>query len=226
MYQYDILIVVSMLHKTLNLKDEGYPRLLAEIPGPPERIHIKGKLPVGFPTVAIVGTRKATMEGKRLAGEFAAGLSKAGCVIVSGLALGIDSAAHEGALASGALTVAVLGNSIDSIYPEENQSLANRIVRQGAVISEYGPGASIQKSNFLERNRIISGLSLAVLVIEAPEHSGALATARHAGEQGRDIFVVPGNVGHPNYVGSHQLIRDGAILVRSVEDVLEDLRLT
>ncbi|MEX2053972.1 MAG: DNA-processing protein DprA [Candidatus Colwellbacteria bacterium] len=215
-----------MLHKIINLADKEYPRLLREIPDPPKEIYVRGKIPTQPSVIAIVGTRKASARGKELAQEFATLLAQAGCVVVSGLALGIDTAAHKGALLAKGRTVAVLGNAIDSIYPEANRGLANRIIKQGAVISEYGPGARIEKSNFLQRNRIISGLSQAVLVIEAPERSGALATARHAGEQGRDIFVIPGNVDNPNYVGSHQLIRDGAILVRSVEDVLEDLRLT
>ena len=227
MYQYDILIGVSMLHKTLGFGEPGYPKLLSEITDAPVRIHVRGDLKSGKPLIAIVGTRKATDEGQKVTRAFAKGLCEKGFGIISGLALGIDASAHRGALGAGGYTIAVLGNAIDAIYPPGNKGLAESIIGSGgAVISEYGPGENIEKNNFIQRNRIVSALSIAVLVIEAPVHSGALVTARLGGEQGKDVFVVPGSIGDPNFEGSHKLIRDGAILVSSVEDILEDLNLT
>ena len=216
-----------MLHKTLEFGEPGYPKFLGEISDAPARIYVRGELKLERPLIAIVGTRQATAEGKRIAEEFSKDLVEAGFGIISGLALGIDASAHKGALSAGGNTIAVLGNGIDDVYPPENKELANRILESGgAVISEYGPGEPIEKSNFIQRNRIISALSIAVLVIEAPIHSGALVTARTGGEQGKDVFVVPGAIGDPNFEGSHKLIRDGAILVSSVKDILEDLNLT
>ncbi len=216
-----------MLYEVLRFGEAQYPKLLAAILDPPSTLYVRGRLPVDAPAVAIVGTRKATSEGRRLAEAFASELARAGLVVVSGLALGIDTAAHNGALSTSTPTVAVLGNAIDGVYPGTNRGLANKIIKHGgAIVSEWGPGEETERANFIHRNRIISGFSLAVLVIEAPERSGALATARYAAEQGRDVFVLPGRHDHENYVGSHQLIRDGAVLVRSVGDILEDLRLT
>ena len=216
-----------MLYKTLKFEDPGYPKLLGEITDAPPSIYVRGQLRLDKPLIAIVGTRKATREGEKIAEEFARDLAKAGFGIISGLALGIDAAAHKGALSVKGNTIAVLGNAIDEVYPLENKGLADRIIKSGgAIISEYGPGEPIEKNNFIERNRIISALSIAVLVIEAPVHSGALITARMGGEQGKDVFVIPGSVGNPNFEGSHKLIRDGAILVSSVKDILEDLNLT
>lgn len=216
-----------MPHKTLRLEEAEYPPLLREIPNPPQTLYLSGSLESEHPLIAIVGTRKATDKGKGTAFRFAEELVSRGFGVVSGLALGIDTAAHEGALGKRGYTVAVLGSAIDDIYPPENESLAKRILDTGGVIiSEYSPGTPIQKHQFIERNRIISALSLAIIVIEAPIHSGALVTARTGAEQGKDVFVVPGPIGDPNFEGSHKLIRDGAILVGSIEDVLEDLHLT
>ena len=227
MYQYDILIGVSMLYKTLEFGGPGYPKLLSEISDAPPFIYVRRELKLDRPLIAIVGTRKATREGLKIAEEFARDLSQKGFGIISGLALGIDTAAHKGALNARENTIAILGNAIDEIYPPENEGLAKQIIEAGgAIISEYAPGETIDKSNFIKRNRIISALSIAVLVVEAPIHSGALVTARTGGEQGKDVFVVPGSVSNPNFEGSHKLIRDGAILVSSVEDILEDLHLT
>ncbi|MCR4260962.1 MAG: DNA-processing protein DprA [Candidatus Colwellbacteria bacterium] len=216
-----------MLYKTLVFGGSEYPKLLGEISDAPALIYVRGELKLDRPLIAVVGTRQATTEGKKIAEEFSKELARAGFGIISGLALGIDASAHKGALDAQGSTIAVLGNGIDDIYPPENRELADRILgSDGAIISEYGPGEPIEKTNFIQRNRIISALSIAVLVIEAPIHSGALVTARTGGEQGKDVFVVPGPIGNPNFEGSHKLIRDGAILVSSVEDILEDLNLT
>ncbi|MBI2515055.1 DNA-protecting protein DprA [Candidatus Wolfebacteria bacterium] len=207
--------------------DSRYPALLSEIRGAPSGLYFLGKLPAyDIPRVAIVGTRKATEAGKNMAKRLAEDLSRRGLVVVSGLAMGIDTAAHQGSLRGGSPTIAVLGNGLDSIYPEQNENLANQILQAGgAIISEYSPGTPVLPHRFLERNRIVSGLSLAAIIIEAPRESGALVTARLAAEQGREVFVFPGPVEHPNYKGSHALIRDGARLVASAEDIMEDLNL-
>ena len=172
--------------------------------------------------IAIVGTRRATPDGKSTARRFAAELARAGIVIVSGLAFGVDAAAHEGCLDAEGKTVAVLACGLANIYPRNNEPLAKKILAQGgAIISEYPPDMPAYPSRFLERNRIVSGLSKGTLVIEAPERSGSLATARFALEQNRDVFVVPGPIAHPNFKGSHALIRQGAELVTTPEDILE-----
>lgn len=209
----------------INITDAGYPGLLNEIQGAPSPIFVRGTLPEGTkPTVAIVGTRKATKDGRELARKTAMELAEAGIVVVSGLAMGIDTEAHKGTLKAHGITVAVLGNGIDSVYPVQNERLAREILETGgAIISEYSSDEPSYKYRFIERNRIISGLSLGVVVIEAPEQSGALSTARFAGEQGRSIFVFPNAPHNKNYAGSHALIRDGATLVTKTDDILEDL---
>lgn len=209
----------------VGVKDASYPRLLKEIKNPPENLFIKGSIEcLNKPAVAIVGTRKATQLGRKIAEDIAYTLGKRGFVIVSGLAMGIDTAAHTGALKAGAKTVAVLGNGVNRIYPAQNENLAKKILEaKGAIISEYGPKAPGHKGIFLDRNRIISGLSIATVVVEAPFKSGSINTASWAGDQGRSLFVIPGPVNHQNYMGSHKLIRDGAILATSAEDILEDL---
>lgn len=201
------------------------PPILKEIPNPPKNLYIKGTLPdFSRPWLAIVGTRKATDEGLRIAKNFAKELAQNNCVIVSGLALGIDSAAHQGAIEGGGQTVAVLANGLDNVYPAQNENIAKKIIETaGAIVSEYPEGTPSLPHQFLERNRIISGLSIATIVIEAPQKSGALATAGFAASQGREVFVVPGPLNHPNYRGSHSLIRDGARLVTSPKEILEDL---
>lgn len=210
--------------KSLSLENFAYPRLLKEIPNPPSKIYVMGELPQNRPSVAIVGTRKATAEGRELARKWARQLAASGAVVVSGLAMGIDAAAHEGALEANGITVAVLACGLDSIYPRQNEKLAKRILESGgAIISEYPEGTPSYPDQFLARNRIVSGLSAAVIVVEAPERSGSLVTARLAAEQGREVFVAPGSVNNFNYRGSHKLIRDGARLAGSVEDILEDL---
>lgn len=213
--------------EVINIKEESYPLLLREIPNPPKQIYVRGVVPDSrLPAIAIVGTRKATTAGIGIAEEVAAKLASRGIIIISGLAMGIDTAAHRGALGVRGRTVAVLGNGISEIYPAQNERVAEEILETGgAIISEYPPGEPSFRQNFIHRNRIISGLSVAVVVIEAPLRSGALATAGFAAEQGRSVFVVPGPTTHPNYVGSHALIRDGAILATGAADILEDLGL-
>ncbi len=207
-------------------EDERFPRLLREIPNPPPGLYLRGELNLNAPTVAVVGTRRATREGLGLARQFGKELAEQEIIVVSGLALGIDQAAHWGALDAGGRTVAVLGTGIDEIYPSQNRRLAEEILKQGgAVISEYPPGTPSYPANFLQRNRIISGLSLGVLVVEAPLQSGSLFTAQLALEQNRDVFVAPGRLRDHNYTGSHRLIRSGAALVTSVEDICQELNL-
>lgn len=208
-----------------SLDNSSVPPELREIPGPPEALWVRGTLPpLNSPRVAIVGTRKATAEGRATAREIARELAERSVVVVSGLALGIDAAAHEGALSGNGLTVAVLGNGVDQVYPPSHEQLARRILeRGGCLVSEYPPGTPALPHQFLARNRIVSGLSRGVVIIEAPARSGTLATARHALEQGREVFVLPGPARHPNFAGSHRLIRDGARLVARAADILEDL---
>jgi len=213
--------------KTISQENPKFPSLLKEIPNPASRIYVLGELPDDKKIkIAIVGTRKATTEGRLIAKEMAKKLAEQGFIIVSGLAMGIDSAAHEGALEAKGKTIVVLANGLGKIYPARNQNLGEKILEfGGAIISEYGSEVPYFKGQFLKRNRIISGLCQAVIIIEAPKRSGSLATARLAAEQGREVFVVPGPINHPNYYGSHKLIRDGARLVASVDDILEDLQL-
>lgn len=213
--------------KKIFQKDSGYPFLLKQISDPPAVLYILGNLPdEKSPHLAIVGTRKATPNGCLIAKTLAKGLSEAGCVIVSGLAMGIDAAAHEGAVAGKGKTIAVLGNGLNKIYPRQNENLAGKILElDGAIISEYAPDEPVFPSNFLARNRIVSGLCAATIVIEAPMRSGSLVTARLALEQNREVFVAPGPANHFNYVGSHQLIREGARLAVSAQDILDDLNI-
>lgn len=210
---------------TLQSTESEYPTPLKETVGFPEQLHYIGELPKeGEICISIVGTRKATREGLAIAHETAKELAKRGFTIVSGLALGVDGAAHEGALEGRGKTIAVLANGLDSVYPKQHEHLAKLIVENGGcIISEYSDGTPSYPNQFLERNRIVSGLSVATVVIEAPERSGSLATARNAIEQGREVFIFPGSVNYTNYRGSHRLIRDGARLVTGFSDILEDL---
>jgi DNA processing protein len=211
----------------LNFEDNNFPRLLKEIPKPPQKIFYKGELPKEKEIcIAIVGTRRATSAGLEIARKFGKGLAASGITVVSGLAMGIDTAAHKGSLEARGKTIAVLGNGLNEVYPQQNEKLADEIIETGgALISEYEPDTPSYKDNFLQRNRIVSGLSLGVVVIEAPERSGSLNTATHALEQNREVFVVPGPLNNPNYAGSHALLRAGARLVTKPEDILEDLNL-
>lgn len=206
--------------------DEQYPELLRETPDAPFGLYVKGALAFKPPTLAIVGTRRATSEGLRLAQSFSQELSGLAVTIVSGLALGIDQAAHWGAVKNGGTTIAVMANGLDDIYPQQNRLLAEKIIESGgALVSEYPIGTPSLPHQFLERNRIISGLSLGTLVIEAPFESGALVTARCAVEQNREVFVIPGPLINKNYVGSHQLLKNGAALVTEVADICLNLNL-
>ena len=205
-------------------EDGEFPRLLLEIPDPPSLLYIRGQLlPSDAMSIAIVGTRGASQYGRSQAERFARSLARAGLTVVSGLARGIDAAAHLGALEAQGRTIAVQSNGVAEIYPPQHQELARRIIAEGALISEMPPGSKPKKGMFPQRNRLISGLSLGTIVIEAGERSGALITARLAGEQGREVFALPGLVTSPLAAGCHHLIRDGAHLVRSPEDVLEGL---
>jgi DNA processing protein len=210
----------------VTLADDGYPRLLREISAPPPVLFFKGQiLETDAHAVAIVGTRKATAYGRSMALDLGAGLAKAGVTVVSGLANGIDGIAHGAALDAGGRTFAVLGSGIYDIYPRDHAGLAKRVADQGALISDNLPNAKPDRWNFPARNRIISGLSLAVIVVEAPEKSGALITVDFAADQGRDVFAVPGLATAPASAGCLRILRDGARLVRSADDVLEDLRI-
>lgn len=211
------------------IDDPNYPTLLAEIPDAPPMFYYKGTLmPAEDRALAIVGTRRATTYGREVAYDMAAALAQQNVTIVSGLALGIDAAAHQGALDASGRTIAVLANGIDTIYPSENQALADAIVaqEQGLIITEHPPKTAPDGRHFPVRNRIISGLSLGVLLVEAGKGSGALTTVTHAAEQGREVFAVPGNINRPNSHGANQLIQDGAKLVMQPSDILEELELS
>ncbi|MGL6170951.1 MAG: DNA-processing protein DprA [Vibrio sp.] len=202
-----------------------YPRLLKEIAAPPPVLFIEGQLPaLHDPALAIVGSRNASIDGRQIARQFATELVQSGLVVVSGLALGIDGHAHDGALQAKGQTVAVLGSGLAQIYPKQHQALAERIIAQGALVSEFAPHAAPRADHFPRRNRIISGLSLGVVVVEAAEKSGSLITARYAADQGREVFVVPGSIFNAASQGSNQLIRQGACLVQSVQQIHQELK--
>lgn len=214
--QHDITIVTS--------GHPQYPRLLREICDPPGVLFVHGEITASDAmSIAIVGTRHATSYGLDQAARLAGGLARAGLTIVSGLARGIDAAAHTGALKASGRTLAVLGSGVLNIYPGEHVNLADQVRKHGAVISENSPHAAPKSGSFPQRNRIITGISLGTIVVEAAERSGALISARLAMEQGREVFAVPGRVDQRNSRGCHRLIRDGAKLVETVDDVLEEL---
>jgi DNA processing protein len=204
-------------------QDNKYLQIIDTIAICPKKLYFKGKLPdQRLPTVAIVGTRKPTVYGKEVTYQLAGDLARRGVVIISGLALGVDAIAHRGALDVGGITLAILGNGVDVIYPATNQSLANEIlVKGGAIISEYEAGIEARDFQFLERNRIVSGLSDAVIVTEAAIRSGTMSTVAHALEQGREVFVVPGNITSPLSAGCNNLIKQGAHPITSADDVIE-----
>ncbi len=207
--------------RIVSLRDPDYPARLKEIHDPPVRLYVNGQLP-SQPMIAIVGSRRATPYGQRTAHRLARDLSDAGVVVVSGLARGVDAAAHRGALEGRTPTVAVMATGLDRIYPPEHAELAQAIAAGGAVITEAENGTIPLPGRFPVRNRIISGLSLGVVVVEAAQRSGALITARMAAEQGREVFCVPGSIENPLAIGGHQLLKDGATLVQTVEDVLDE----
>ncbi|WP_019142230.1 DNA-processing protein DprA [Noviherbaspirillum massiliense] len=208
----------------LTLADACYPKTLLEIADPPLILFAKGRLELlSCRTLAVVGSRNASAQGVANAEKFSEALSQAGLTIVSGLALGIDTAAHLGGLRGAGSTVAVIGTGIDIVYPARNRGLAHQIAEQGCIVSEYPLGTPAIASNFPRRNRIISGLSCGVLVVEAAAQSGSLITARMAADQGRDVFAIPGSIHSPLSKGCHQLIKQGAKLVESAQDVLGEL---
>ena len=208
----------------LPIDHEDYPALLRRIPDPPPVLFLRGDPAVLWqPQLAIVGSRNPTRSGREHAKDFAAALSRSGLTITSGAAAGIDASAHEGALAAGGQTIAVLGTGPDLVYPSRHDALLDAIARQGVVVSEFPPGTPPRKGNFPRRNRIISGLALGVLVVEAALASGSLITARLAGEQGREVFALPGSLHNPMARGCHRLIKQGARLVESTEDIVSEL---
>ncbi len=206
--------------------DSAYPSLLAQTVNPPFLLYARGTLTDNDRwAVAVVGTRQASSYGKEVTRKLVSELVTAGVTIVSGLALGIDAVAHSAALAAGGRTLAVLGSGVDQVYPLSNHQLALAILQQGAIVSEYPLGTVPTAANFPPRNRLISGLALGVLVVEAASKSGALITAQFANEQGRDVFAVPGSIFSPRSEGTHRLIQDGASLVTCVDDILDALNL-
>lgn len=211
----------------LTWEDEGYPQRLKEIDQPPPVLYVRGELqPEDDWAVAIIGTRRITPYGRQVAEEVASALAVNGVTVISGLARGVDAAAHQAAIKSGGRTLAILGSGVDRIYPPEHRRLAEQIISQGAVLSDYPPGTPPDAANFPPRNRLISGLSLAVVVIEAGKTSGALITAAFAADQGREVFAVPGNIHAPQSQGTNRLIRDGARPLLDPQEVLEALQLT
>lgn len=203
---------------------DAFPPLLRDDPSPPAALFAEGDPDILWqPQVAVIGSRNPTAGGRDNAREFAAELSRRGMTITSGLAAGIDSTAHAAALEAGGLTVAVMGTGLDRVYPASSRELASQVRDRGVLVSELPPGTGAKRSHFPSRNRIISGLSLGVLVIEAGLRSGTLITARMAGNQGRDVFALPGSIHNPMAKGCHRLIRDGAKLVETVEEILQEL---
>ncbi|MGB5338607.1 MAG: DNA-processing protein DprA [Gammaproteobacteria bacterium] len=211
-------------NRILTCRDPAYPMLLLEIPDPPPLLYVHGNVEVlGLPQLAMVGSRNPTPSGMRTATEFAQYLSTAGLVITSGLALGIDAASHQGALDAGGPTIAVMGTGLDRVYPARHRDLARRIAAAGALVSEFPVGTAPRPENFPRRNRILSGLSLGTLVVEAAPRSGSLISARCAGDQGREVFAIPGSIHNPLARGCHALIKQGAKLVETAQDVLDEL---
>ena len=205
-------------------QDPDYPVLLRQIPAPPPLLYVHGDTSIlGEPQLAMVGSRNPSASGQRTATEFAQHLSAAGLIITSGLALGIDAASHQGALDTGSPTIAVMGTGLDRVYPARNRDLARQIAEQGALVSEFPVGTPPLAENFPRRNRILSGLSLGTLVVEAALRSGSLISARNAGEQGREVFAIPGSIHNPLARGCHHLIRQGAKLVETAQDVIDEL---
>lgn len=212
-------------HSLVTIADADYPQRLLEIPDPPIMLFAAGKTCLLHqPSLAFVGSRNATPQGLSNARAFAAAISKVGITIVSGLAIGIDAAAHQGAMAGPGLTIGVLGCGIDQRYPRANARLQEDMESNGLVVSEFPLGSAPARANFPRRNRVISGVSLGCLVIEAAEGSGSLITARLAADQGKEVFAIPGSIHSPVSRGCHSLIKQGAKLVESANDILEEIR--
>ncbi len=211
-------------HHIVACGEDDYPEMLAQIPGAPLLLYVNGDVDaLHLPALAIVGSRNPTQGGRRNARDFSRHLASCGLVIVSGMAQGIDAASHQGALDGGGKTLAILGTGIDRVYPPANRDLAHRIAAGGALVTEYPLGSPPEKWHFPERNRLISGLALGTLVVEAARRSGSLITARLSAEQGREVFALPGSIHNPLARGCHQLIRQGAKLVETADDILAEL---
>lgn len=211
-------------NRIVTLADSEYPQSLLNIPDPPLLLYVKGRLDLlNRSAMAVVGSRNATPQGLRNAEAFARSLSEAGLCVVSGLAHGIDAAAHRGALQEQGSSIAVVGTGLDKVYPAANRDLAHALAAQGALVSEFPLGTPPLAANFPRRNRLISGMSLGCLVVEANMQSGSLITARIASEQGRDVFAIPGSIHAPQSKGCHALIKQGAKLVETAQDILEEL---
>ena len=216
--------LVDPLNRVLTIADAEYPQSLLNTADPPLLLYVKGRLDLlNLPSLAIVGSRNATAQGKRNAEAFAQSASEAGLCVVSGMAQGIDTSAHIGGLHGAGSSIAVVGTGLDKVYPASNRELAHRLAQNGAIVSEFALGTPPLAANFPRRNRIISGLSLGCLVVEASVQSGSLITARMALEQGREVFAIPGSIHSPQSRGCHQLIKQGAKLVENARDVLEEL---
>ena len=216
--------LASENHHLITLDHPDYPASLLEIPDPPNLLFVKGNPALlQMPSIGIVGSRNATPQGVHTAQDFSQTLAQEGLAIISGLALGIDTAAHQGALCAHGATIAVIGTGADRIYPAKNQALARQIAECGAIVSEFPLGTPALAHHFPRRNRIISGLSSGILVVEAALESGSLITARMAAEQGREVFAIPGSIHSPVAKGCHQLIKQGAKLVESAQDILDEL---
>jgi len=211
-------------NRLITCHDSAYPPLLLQIPDPPPLLYIHGNVTVlASLQLSIVGSRNPTPTGRRTACEFARYLALAGLTITSGLALGIDAASHNGALEAGKPTIAVMGTGLDRVYPARNRDLAHQVAKHGALVSEFPIGTPPRPENFPRRNRIISGLSLGTLVVEATTRSGSLISARCAAEQGREVFAIPGSIHSPLSRGCHSLIRQGAKLVETAQDIIDEL---
>lgn len=209
----------------VTLADASYPQSLLDIPNPPPLLYTKGRLELlNMPSIAVVGSRNASPQGEKNAEEFSAALARQGLCIVSGMALGIDGAAHRGALQAGGATIAVVGTGLDIVYPARHRNLAHQIAEYGLIISEFALGTPSRAQNFPRRNRIISGLSQGCLVVEASLQSGSLITARLAAEQGREVFAIPGSIHSPQAKGCHQLIKQGAKLVDNMQDIVDEMK--
>ncbi len=214
----------SSNHHLVLISSDKYPATLKQLPAPPPLLYLRGDIDVlSLPQLAIVGSRHPTQSGIQSAKAFSSHFASAGLTITSGLAMGIDTLAHQSTLAANGITIAVCGTGLDSVYPARNRKLADDIAATGALISEFPVNTQPRAENFPRRNRIISGISLGTLVVEAAQRSGSLITARYAMEQGRDVFAIPGSIHNPMARGCHRLIRQGAKLVETANDVLEEL---
>jgi len=223
--QEDLALVHKSGFRIVTFSDHNYPGLLREIHDPPPLLYVHGGLRPDSVNIAIVGSRNPTPYGRTVTHELSAGLAQRGLTVISGMARGIDSAAHAGALAGKGETIAVLGSGLGTVYPAENKKLFHRIAERGAVVSEFPVLTPPEAHNFPIRNRIISGLALGAVIVEATQKSGSLITARLAAEQGREVFAVPGSVSSFKSMGTHGLIKEGAKLVENVNDIIEELNI-